>query len=83
MFLITVIATILFFHLDGRLPPDIVLYSAYLDYDIYCFGFIIQFASAAIAVRDRFEVLRESFLDKKILNEKINITSQNDLNHQT
>lgn len=43
---------------------------SYAINDIYCFGFIIQFSSAAISVRERFAILRETFLDKKILNEK-------------
>jgi len=64
------ISTPLFFHFDGRLPPDVLLSLAYTINDIYSFGFIIQFSSVAIAVRDRFAILRETFLDKKILDEK-------------
>ena len=67
---ITGVGTTLFFHLDGRLPPDILLSAVYSINDFYCFGFIIQFSSAAIALKTRFAILRETFLTKKILNDK-------------
>ena len=70
IFTIAGVGTPLFFHLDGRLPPDVLLAVAFSVNDIYCFGFIIQFSSAAIAVRDRFAILQETFLDQKILNVK-------------
>lgn len=70
IFIIIGIGSSLLLHLDGRLPPDILLTTSYLINDIYCFGFIIQFSSAAIAVRDRFAILRETFIDKKIFDDK-------------
>lgn len=70
IFIFVGIGSTLLLHLDGRLPPDILLTSSYLINDIYCFGFIIQFSSAAIAIRDRFAILRKKFMDEKIFSDK-------------
>lgn len=61
------VLTPLFFALDGRLPPDAMLSLTFTVDDIYCFGFVMQFSCAAIAIRDRLHSLRKAISSRKFL----------------